>query len=81
MRIETVNGRNIVCGHIYKQDELKVGQRWAPADGANRVVEIRSLDPDASGMIWVQYGEYGTDRTYEKDYFSFQCRYCLIVEN
>lgn len=76
MRIETINGRKLVCGHIYKKDELAVGQRWAQADGANRVVEIRSIDGD-----WIQYGEYGNDRTYEKDWFNFQSRYCLVVED
>jgi len=76
MRIETVRGRKIVCGHIYPKDELKVGQRWAQADGADRVVEIRSIDGE-----WVQYGEHANDRTYEKDWFSFQCRFCLIVED
>ena len=76
MRIETVRGRKIVCGHIYPKDELKVGQRWAQADGADRVVEIRSIDGE-----WAQYGEHANDRTYEKDWFSFQCRFCLIVED
>ena len=75
MRIETVHGRKLVCGHIYKQNELAVGQRWAQADGADRVVEIRSIDGE-----WIQYGEYGNDRTFEKDWFSFQCRYCKVVE-
>ncbi len=75
MRIEVVNGRKLVCGHIYPHSELKVGQQWAPADGSDRVVTIRAIDGE-----WVQYGEYGNDRTYEKDSFSFQCRYCLVVE-
>jgi len=70
-----VNGRKLVCGHIYPLNELRVGTRWASADGTNRVVEIRGIDGE-----WVQYGEYGNDRTHEKDHFSFQCRYCLIVE-
>jgi hypothetical protein len=75
MRTEILNGRKIVCGHIYPLNELKVGQRWAQADGADRVVEIRTIDGE-----WVQYGEHATDTTYEKDWFSFQTRYCLIVE-
>lgn len=80
MRIEKVNGHNVVCGHIYKRDELKVGQRWAQADGANRVVVIRNIEKLADGDVYVQYGEHGNDRTYEKDWFNFQCRFCLIVE-
>lgn len=81
MRIEVEHGRKIVCGHIYPKDELKVGQRWAQADGTNRVVVIRSLETDSGGNVWVQYGNHGEDRTYEKDWFNFQCRYCLIVED
>lgn len=75
MRTEIVNGRKIVCGHIYPLSELKVGQRWAQADGANREVTIREIIDDQ-----VIYGEHGSDRSYEKDYFSFQCRYCKVVE-
>ena len=75
MRTEIVNGRKLVCGHIYPLKELKVGTKWAPADGGDRVVEIRGVEGE-----WIMYGEYGNDRTYEKDHFSFQCRYCLIVE-
>lgn len=75
MRIETLNDRKIVCGHIFPLSELKVGQKWAQADGTDRVVEIREIVGD-----WVQYGEHGNDRTYEKDYFSFQCRFCKVVE-
>lgn len=76
MRIETVRGRKIVCGHIYPKEELKVGQRWAQADGADRVVYIRAIEDDD-----ILYGEHGNDTTYSKDWFNFQCRFCLIVEN
>ena len=75
MRIEVVNGRKIVCGHTYPLNELEIGQKWTPADGSDRVVEIREIVGE-----WVQYGEHANDRTYEKDWFSFQCRYCRIVE-
>lgn len=75
MRIETINNRKVVCGHIYPLNELAVGQQWAQADGADRVVSIREINGE-----WVLYGFHGEDRTYEKDYFSFQCRYCKVVE-
>lgn len=81
MRVETVNSHKVVCGHIFPKDKLKVGQRWTPADGADRVVEIRSLETDKGGTVWVQYGVHAEDRTYETDWFNFQCRFCLIVEN
>lgn len=80
MRIEVVNGRKLVCGHIYKKNELQVGQMWAQADGANRVVYIRAIKTYTDGDVTVEYGEHASDRTYEKDSFSFQCRYCLVVE-
>ena len=76
MRIETVRGRKIVCGHIYPKEELKVGQRWAQADGADRVVVIRAIEDDQ-----ILYGDHGNDTTYGKDWFNFQCRFCLIVED
>ena len=81
MRIETVNGRKIVCGHIYPKEELAVGQRWAQADGTDRVVVIRELEHTPDGAVWVKFGEHGSDRTYEKDWFSFQTRYCRVVED
>lgn len=79
MRIQAENGRYIVCGHIFKKAELEVGQQWAQADGANRVVSIRKIETLKDGDVLVHYGEYGNDRTFEKDWFSFQCRYCLVV--
>ncbi len=76
MRIETVNGRKLVCGHIFKTEEIKKGQRWAPADGSNREVKIVRVDGS-----WVKYEweEKGQRKTHEKDSFAFQCRYCKIV--
>lgn len=79
MRTEIINGRKLVCGHILNASELKVGQQWSPADGSDRVVVIRALEPyGKAGEVAVLYGEHGNDRTYDKDSFSFQCRYCLI---
>ena len=77
MRIETVNGRNLVCGHFFPADELAVGQRWAPADGSNREVKIVAVDGD-----WVEYEwqDNGERKTHQKLAFAFQCRYCKVVE-
>lgn len=76
MRIETVHGRKLVCGHIFKTDEIKKGQRWAPADGSNREVKIVRVDGS-----WVKYEweEQGQRKTHEKEAFAFQCRYCKVV--
>jgi len=76
MRIETSGKYKIVCGHIYPTDELKPGQNWLGS--SNHMVTIDSITDD-----WVTYSWYedGVLKTHEKDAFSFQCRYCLIVEN
>ena len=74
MNIRTVNGRRLVCGHIYPLEQLKVGQMWAQADGADRCVRIRAIEGDN-----IIYGVYGSDRSMEKSYHDFQSRYCLVV--
>ncbi len=77
MRIETVNGRNLVCGHFFPASELASGQRWAPADGSNREVKIVTVDGE-----WVEYEwqDNGERKTHQKLAFAFQCRYCKVVE-
>lgn len=80
MRVETINGRNLLCAGILPKTELAVGQKWAPADGTDSVVVIRELISYEDGDVNVIYGNHANDSSYEKDSFSFQCRYCLIVE-
>lgn len=75
MRIEKINGYSAVCGHFYPVNEIKIGSKWTAADGSDNVVFIRDIQKNI-----IFYGRYGNDRTLEKDSFSFQCRYCLIVE-
>lgn len=77
MRVETINGRHLLCGHILHRVHLKAGQKWAPADGSDRQVTIQSIDGD-----WITYGWYETDghKSHVKDWFSFQCRYCLVLD-
>jgi hypothetical protein len=74
MRIEIVNGRNLVCGHIFPANEVQVGQRWAPADGSDCEVEIVGVDE-----FRVHHRDTETGEEYTKDAFGFQCRYCKIV--
>ena len=74
MRIETVNGRNLVCGHIFPANELEVGQVWAPADGSDRVVTITKID---GNIIYYNDPRFGD---FDKDAFSFQCRYGKVVD-
>ena len=75
MRIENVNGRKLVCGHIFPANEIEVGQRWAPADGSAREVEIVMVTEE-----YVYYRGITTGEEYRKDAFGFQCRYCKIVD-
>jgi len=74
MRIENINGRNLMCGYIYPMAELAVGQEWAQADGTDRVVTIREIEGNT-----IRYGDHADDTVYEKDQFEFQTRYCRIV--
>jgi hypothetical protein len=74
MRVEYINGRNLMCGYIYPLVELAVGQEWAQADGVDRVVTIREIEGST-----IRYGDHASDTLYEKDQFSFQTRYCRVV--
>lgn len=71
MRIESHKGYNIVCGHIFPVEELSVGQKWMSSSG--NVVTISDIQDDLVYYAW----ESGS---HCKDSFSFQCRYCLILE-
>lgn len=75
MNYKNVNGRRLVCGHVFKRCEIKPGQQWAQADGTDRVVTVHSND---NGNIL--YTDCTSARTYENDWFNFQCRYCLISD-
>lgn len=80
METEIINGHKVVVRHIFKKEELEVGSRWTPADGSiGGIVVIRDI-VKTDGLWLVRYGYYGSVRTYEKDHFSFQSRYCKIVE-
>ena len=74
MHIQVVNGRNLVCGHIFPASELEVGQRWAPADGNDREHEIVAIDEH---YVW--HRDITTGEEFRKDAFGFQCRYCKVV--
>jgi hypothetical protein len=74
MRVEQVNGRNIMCGYIYPVNELAVGQEWAQADGTDRVVVIREIEGHT-----IRFGEHANDTNFEEDNFQFQTRYCRVV--
>lgn len=74
MRIETVNGRKLVCGYMFPISEIEVGQLWAPADGSDREVVITKVDVYDVYYNDPKYGDF------RKDAFGFQCRYCKVVD-
>ena len=72
MRIETVNGRNIMVGYVYPLAELAVGQEWAQADGTDIVFTIKAIDG--------QDIAYGDDtNNFTNHWLEFQTRYCRVV--
>lgn len=73
MRTELANGRWLLCGHILPNEQVKVGQVWAPASGGNHTVTVVEVSAE-----WVTYeGDY--QARHEKLIFAFQCRYCLVL--
>lgn len=73
MRVETDRyGNQIVCGHIYPFDEIEVGSKWISSCG-NRVT-VTKVEEDEI------YYDQLHGQPHHKSSFSFQCRYCLILE-
>lgn len=81
METEIQNGHTIVVRHFFKPDEIEVGSRWMGSSGG--IVTVEGLNQYGSTDPWTEvvysWMENGEKRTHEKDCFSFQCRYCLIV--
>ena len=86
---EIINGHKCIVRHIFNREELKVGTRWVPADGVNLVVTIDEIkiypasDHEEHHWYEIYYsGELNGEKyAHHKDHFSFQCKYCLIVED
>lgn len=75
-RVETINGRHLLCGGIIPGDMVTPGQRWAAADGSDREVTVVA-GGDSVVYVWTEAGQ---ERTHTKLNFSFQTRYCLILD-
>ncbi len=88
METEIINGHKAIVRHIFPREELKVGSRWVPADGANLVVTIDEIkiypasDHEEKHWYEIYYsGELNGEKySHHKDHFSFQCKYCMICE-
>lgn len=75
MRIEIQNGLRIICGHIFPANEIFSGEKWMSS--GNSVVTIDRVE---DGDVYYYWYENGVKKEHDKDSFSFQCRYCKIVE-
>ena len=76
MDIRKSHGKNIVCAHIFPVEGIKLGSDWMGSGG--EIVTVIKIKDD-----WITYTWRGADEVkvrHEKDSFSFQCRYCLIVK-
>jgi hypothetical protein len=87
-RIEWWYGKNIVCGHIFPGTEIEVGTKWQNSGGGQvEVIDVKKFVWKYKGNEQISYDVYykwiedGVEKFHDKDSFSFQCRYCLIVED
>jgi hypothetical protein len=80
---EIIDGRRAVVRHFFKAHEIQVGSRWIGSSGG--IVTVEGFNTYGSTNPWIEvvysWDENGVKRTNDKDVFSFQCRYCLIVED
>jgi hypothetical protein len=85
---EIIDGRKAVVRHFFKPHEIQVGSRWARADGSRGYVTVEEIkvypasDHEENHWYEIYYSweENGVKKTWQKETFAFQCRYCLIVE-
>lgn len=87
MRIEEHYGRQIVCGGMFPGLEIAKGSRWQSSSGhIVTVTEVKEFHwkykdkPQVSIDVYYTWMENGETKVHDKDSFSFQCRYCLILE-
>jgi hypothetical protein len=77
------NGHKFIVGHFFKAHEIQIGSRWIGASGS--IVTVEGLNTYGSIDPWIEvvysWEENGVKKTHDKGVFSFQCRYCLIVED
>jgi hypothetical protein len=75
MEAEIHNGKTIVVRHKFDPDEIEVGSMWMSS--GNNVVTVTENDGE---WITYQWEESAGTKYNSKDYFAFQCRYCLIID-
>lgn len=83
---EIIGGHKAIVRHIFKREELKVGQKWIGGSGNVVTIEDIKVYPSKHENdkpfydIYYSWYENGVKKTHDKDHFAFQCRYCLIVD-
>ena len=83
---EIINGHKAIVRHIFNREELKVGSRWIGSSGGIVTIDDIKIYPKMDSPkdwyeVYYSWNEGGEKKTHNKDHFSFQCRYCLIVED
>jgi len=73
MELYRAEGVNQVIRHMFKFEEILVGSTWISSSSWR--VKVTSAEDD-----WITYVDHNGIE-HEKDTFSFQCRYCLVVED
>ena len=84
--IEIIKGHKAVVHHWFKGEELKIGSRWISSSGyivSLDKIEVRDVSSSSSPWYIVHYSWEENDKiiTHDKDLFSFQSRYYLLIED
>ena len=77
MRIETINGRQLLCGAILEEEFILPGQKWARADGTDGEAYVVRIKDGQVAYAW-DYPD-GSSVYAHKSVFDFQTRYCLVL--
>jgi hypothetical protein len=83
----STTGHTFIVGHIFPGQSIQAGSRWISSSNnivtVDKVVSYPASDHEDQNWYHVHYSweENGERKTHEKDSFSFQCRYCLLVDS
>lgn len=74
-RLEKHYDQWVLCGAILPKELIAPYQAWQGSSG--NIVFIDSVEDEWVNYYWYENGE---KVEHSKDVFSFQCRYCLVIE-
>jgi hypothetical protein len=75
METETIFGHPAIVRHFFSPDEITLGSKWISSLG--NIVKIELIEGQTIYYSWTENGEL---KKHNKDSFSFQCRYSLIID-